>query len=466
MTRIGLAGLIAILLIAEPLPGSDGSVESRVQRQEFVRHLDLTGDLRALETLQVTSPNLGNKWSFVVSYLIPEGTVVKPGDLLAGFDIAELITERLELEKKKEDARIQIAQKQAEQEIEELDLLLNLAQAHKSYRVARLYADIETQLLARSEAEKYRFDADQSQLAIEKAKERLQSREVSARADLNLVQLEYDQAELELRRIQGEIKRMSIRAGSPGVVLYAENNEGDKIQVGDTVFSGWPVLTLPNMQRLVVSARVFDTDFSLLREGMEAGITFDAIPARSFTARVHRLPEFAKPIHRSSELNVFLVDFVLLDPDLRLMKPGMTARVRVPINYGAGLVVERSAVRVDESGASYLLRESGQAIRCRVVETNDRRALVEGDVSEGDVVLLNNTAVDAATRGEVWMEVERQDIRFTVSGTGELRAAQSVNFRPPAIPHTWDFKIVRITPEGARVEPGKTQSWSSTRRKW
>ena len=375
MTRIGLAGLIAILLIAEPLPGSDGSVESRVQRQEFVRHLDLTGDLRALETLQVTSPNLGNKWSFVVSYLIPEGTVVKPGDLLARFDIAELITERLELEKKKEDARIQIAQKQAEQEIEELDLLLNLAQAHKSYRVARLYADIETQLLARSEAEKYRFDADQSQLAIEKAKERLQSREVSARADLNLVQLEYDQAELELRRIQGEIKRMSIRAGSPGVVLYAENNEGDKIQVGDTVFSGWPVLTLPNMQRLVVSARVFDTDFSLLREGMEAGITFDAIPARSFTARVHRLPEFAKPIHRSSELNVFLVDFVLLDPDLRLMKPGMTARVRVPINYGAGLVVERSAVRVDESGASYLLRESGQAIRCRVVETNDRRPL-------------------------------------------------------------------------------------------
>ena len=149
-------------------------------------------------------------------------------------------------------------------------------------------------------------------------------------------------------------------------MLYAENNEGDKIQVGDTVFSGWPVLTLPNMQRLVVSARVFDTDFSLLREGMEAGITFDAIPARSFTARVHRLPEFAKPIHRSSELNVFLVDFVLLDPDLRLMKPGMTARVRVPINYGAGLVVERSAVRVDESGASYLLRESGQAIRCRV----------------------------------------------------------------------------------------------------
>ena len=117
------------------LPGSDEAVESRVQRQEFIRYLDLTGDLKALETVQVTSPNLGSKWSFVVSYLIPEGSLVQPGDLLAQFDIAELISERLELEKKREDARIQIAQKQAEQEIEELDLLLNLARADKSYRV-------------------------------------------------------------------------------------------------------------------------------------------------------------------------------------------------------------------------------------------------------------------------------------------------------------------------------------------
>ena len=77
--------------------------------------------------------------------------------------------------------RIQIAQKQAEQEVEELDLFLNLAQAEKSHRVARLYADIDPQLLARSEAEKYRFEADQSQLEIEKANERLlQSRGLGA----------------------------------------------------------------------------------------------------------------------------------------------------------------------------------------------------------------------------------------------------------------------------------------------
>ena len=456
MQRIGIPLLTVLFLISQLLPSSDESVESRVQRQEFIRYLDLTGDLKALETVQVTSPNLGRKWSFVVSYLIPEGSIVQPGDLLAQFDIAELIGERLELEKKREDARIQIAQKQAEQEIEELDLLLNLAQADKSYRVARLYADIEPQLLARSEAERYRFDADQSQLEIEKAMERLQSREASARADLNVVQLEYDQAELELRRIRGDIERMSIRASSPGVVLYGDNTEGEKVQVGDGVFRGWPVLILPNMDRLVVAARVFDTDFSLLREGMEAEVTFDAVPSRSFKAEVYRLPEFAKPIHRRSELNVFVVEFALLERDLSLMKPGMTARVRVPISYGSGLVVDRAAVRVEEFGASYLVRGSGEAIPCRVVQTNDRQALVEGDVREGDVVLLDRTPVDERVSGGAWMEVERQDIRFTVSGTGELKAAQSVNFRPPPIPHTWDFKIVQLAREGEMVEPGDT----------
>ena len=456
MNRFGPIVLAAAFLAFQPLPGSDESGESRVQRQEFFGYLDLTGDLKALETVQVTSPHLESKWTFVVSYLIPEGSIAQPGDLLAQFDIAELIGERLELEKRREDARIQIAQKQAEQEIEELDLILSLAQADKSYGVARLYADIEPQLLARSEAEKYRFEADQSELEIEKANERLQSREASARADLKVVQLEYDQAELELRRIRGDIERMSIRASSPGIVLYGDNTESEKVQVGDGVFRGWPVLMLPNMERLVVSARVFDVDFGLLRKGMEAEITFDAVPSRSFKGRVSRLPEFAKPVHRSSELNVFLVDFLLLEKDLSVMKPGMTARIRLPVNHGSGLVVDRAAVRVDSLGESYLVSGFGESIPCRVVQSNDRQALVEGDVEEGDVVLLNRTRQEEIVRGGVWIEVERQDIRFTVAGTGELKAAQSVSFRPPAVPHTWEFKIIQMAPEGERVEPGDT----------
>ena len=270
------------------------------------------------------------------------------------------------------------------------------------------------------------------------------------------MKLEFDQAELDLRRIRGDIARMSIRASSPGIVLYGDNTEGEKVQVGDGVFRGWPVLVLPNMESLVVSARVFDVDFSLLREGMEAEITFDAVPSRSFKARVFRLPEFAKPVHRSSELNVFLVDFLLLEKDLSLMKPGMTARIRVPVNYGSGLVVDRAAVRIDPLGESYLVSDSGQSIPCRVVQSNDRQALVEGDVQEGDVVLLNRTRREETVRGGVWIEVERQDIRFTVSGTGELKAAQSVHFRPPPIPHTWEFKIIQMAPEGERVEPGDT----------
>ena len=456
LTRAGSAILTVAFVISLPLPGSDESVASRVQRKEFIRSLDLTGDLKALETVQVTSPNLGDKWSFVISYLIPEGSMVQPGELLAQFDLADLISQRLELETKKEDGRIQIAQKQAEHEIEELDLHLNLAGAEKSYRVARLYAHIEPQLRATSEAERYQFEATQSRLQMEKAKERLRSREASARAELNLVQLEFDQAQLELRRILGDIDRMTVRASSPGVVLYVSNSEGEKVQVGDTLYKGWPFLTLPNMERLVVAARVFDTDFSLLREGMEAEVTFDAVPSRSFKAEVYRLPKFAKPIHRRSDLNVFVVEFVLLEKDLDLMKPGMTARIRVPVSYGSGLVVDRAAVRVGDSGNSYLLSESGERIPCRVVQANDRQALVEGDVSEGDVLLLNRPRVDEMVGGGVWMEVERQNIRFTVSGPGELKAAQSVNFRPPPIPLTWDFKIVQLAPEGKAVEPGDT----------
>ena len=151
-----------------------------------------------------------------------------------------------------------------------------------------------------------------------------------------------------------------------------------------------------------------------------------------------------------------MVEFLLLEKDLEIMKPGMTARIRVPVSYGYGPVVDRAAVRVDDSGDTYLLSESGERLPCQVLQTNHHQALLEGDVGEGKVVLLNRSRVDETAEGRAWMEVERRDIRFTVSGTGELKAAQSVNFRPPPIPHTWDFKIVQMTPEGQMVEPGDT----------
>jgi HlyD family secretion protein len=50
--------------------------------------------------------------------------------------------------------------------------------------------------------------------------------------------------------------------------------------------------------------------------------------------------------------------------------------------------------------------------------------------------------------------VERQDLVVDVEVTGALKAVESEQVGPPAVPDTWEYKIIRMAPEGARVKPG------------
>jgi hypothetical protein len=50
--------------------------------------------------------------------------------------------------------------------------------------------------------------------------------------------------------------------------------------------------------------------------------------------------------------------------------------------------------------------------------------------------------------------VERQDLVIDVEVTGTLKAVESEQVGPPAITEMWEFKIIRMTPEGSRTKVG------------
>ncbi len=139
----------------------------------------------------------------------------------------------------------------------------------KDLKVEELYIDLDPELITREEAENHQLKYSRAKLALEKVHEQLATLKNSARSDLELVRLEHDQADLELRRTLRELEQMRVYASITGVVVYGENWEGRKFQEGDTTFRGYAIAFLPNMKRTNVVAYVYDTDFTQLREGPE-----------------------------------------------------------------------------------------------------------------------------------------------------------------------------------------------------
>ncbi len=166
-----LAALSALFVVAATVVGQerDSKADLRVERGTLTKYITTAGELSARENLTVFAPDAWHSRSCVISYLATDGVEVKPGDMLAEFDLSELDTTRLQLEADKEEARIAVAQKEADIDGRRQDALLNLSTAEMNYKVAQLRVGIDPSLLPRSDYEKYQLDFNKAKLDLDKA---------------------------------------------------------------------------------------------------------------------------------------------------------------------------------------------------------------------------------------------------------------------------------------------------------
>lgn len=441
-----------------PPSDKDSAPGLQVERKVLVRVVTLTGDLEAVEKITVVAPSSIHQGNHTISYLVPEGSQVEPGQVLAQFDVSELETRRLTVEREREEARIKVAQTEADLETRRQDLLLALANAERTFKNAQLFVAIDPALLPAADAERYRYDYDKAQIELEKARRQLATLDATGQADLKVARLALEEAELSLGRIERDLAALTLRATAPGIVIYADHPaRSGKVQVGDTVWRGQPLLHIPNTSRMLVQAAAYDSDYPFLKVGQAAEVVLDAVPDRVFTGRVTELAETARSRDFRSRLRAFQV-LVLLDaPDPKVMKPGMTARVRIPVEGPESLVVSRTAVGLGADGNAYLVlaADPQRRVPIRVLDVSEFEVAFEGDVRPGETVLPQASTGGKKARGNPdWLRLEEDDYVFSVAGSGIVEAQRSVAIGPPPLPNTWRYKIVAMAPEGIEVQPG------------
>jgi len=429
----------------------------KVRQGRLVRFLTFTGEIRAKRSVTLLSPDVRDLWTYTISYLAAEGSYVRPGDLVVQFDASELEVKRLDTEKKREEARVAIAQKEADIESRRQDLSVNLALAEKNFKVAELNASVDPSLLSRSKAEQYQLEKSKAKLEMDKATERLTNLEKGAKAELDVVRLDYEQADLDLKGLQSDLGKMTIYAPTHGLVLCNENwQSGRRFQKGDTIWDGFPLVSLPDLSEVQVLAYVHNQDYPRLRQGARAEVVLDSIPGRTFPAVVAILPQAATSYRPRSELKVFRVYFDVLEKDTSTFKPGMTARVRVPVETGAGLLVPRRAIEAgNKDQASVLTKAGNRRVPVKILQANEEEVLVEGDLQAGEELLAWSHPGNTRRRSEEdWITLRKEDLTFGVSGSGQLQAAQAVEIRPPNLRDSHRFKIASMIEEGKQVNKG------------
>lgn len=450
--------LSGLFLLGIWVLGANRDEELQIRQGNFEKTLILTGELQAVDSFKIVVPQTSTGGPKVISELAPEGSRVERGEVVVRFDKQDLLSQQVERENKREEARTKIAETESQQKIEEIDALLNLAEAEKNLKVAELYARLDSQLIPRADFEEYQHNLDKARIEVEKAQERLRTLEEAGRSELAVARLELQDANLALDRLNNELQKMDVAAPIPGMLIHGNNfMRGGRIQVGDSLWSGMTVAYLPDLSRVEVRARAHAADLPRIRTGMPARIFFDALPGQRFRGEVVAVAAAATARNHRDRIKTFDVLVALNPGDSPINRPGMTARVELTYVEEDQLIIPRRALTVDAEGRPVIL-PAGKDVPVPV-------QLLDGNLEELVVAtdLLPGTRIEAPSekqsseisRTEIdWLTVERQNLTFSISGTGQIAAEGSLGITPPAVPGMYNFNIVQLVPEGTEVSKG------------
>jgi len=368
--------------------------ELRVTRKPVEDVFLLTGELKAVRSFSLAAPRGGER-ELQIRWMVDDGAEVREGDRLVEFDAARLIQtieeRRLKLRQAENDRESR--ERSAAAEAERKRVAVDKAEVEAAK--ARIDAEVPAELRAAVEWRKFQAAWLEKKAALDKAVLERDAYAVTARSEIASARAVEEKARRDVAAAELALGSMSLLAPKDGIFLVGNfwmwGPEGPrKLQPGDTVWSGYPVGTIPDPSEMEVQAALAEADLGRIAPEMAARCVLDTYPDRVFEGRVEEVGSVARETGgRGWFASAFKPGFpvrVSLAKSDPLMRPGLSVRVEVVrATWASALSVPRGAVRFGPDGPE-VRRPGGKTTNVTLAACTPLECVVESGLAEGERV--------------------------------------------------------------------------------
>jgi HlyD family secretion protein len=361
--------------------------------------------------------------------LVAEGTRVNEGDLLVRLDTSDL---RRELERGVQEQRqarvdLQVAEMDRAEGQATIDSLaegegsLTIEEAKTRLQLAEKKVDrlkeehdklkplLEKGFITREELRRTADDLEQSEkdLALLRRKSEVLIEQTHPRdrqraafqlaqkeAQRENVRAKLQEADARVKLLQEQIENCSIYARRAGLVVYEEYlsaNPRRKVRAGDRVTGSQGLVTIPEVNRMLVEASTSEADVHRVRPGQTAAVRLEAFPALRLTGNVTRVGTLARAsVDRPFDEKRF--DLIIeLDESSAELRPEMTARADIVLGDRPGVLLVPVNAVFERQGMLVCLVLGATGLEIRQVqlgESSDVDVEVVAGLREGERVSI------------------------------------------------------------------------------
>ena len=159
-----------------------------------------------------------------------------------------------------------------------------------------------------------------------------------------------------------------------------------KVEHGQTVIAGVPVVTLVDLDYVRVKIHLTETDYIRVDRDDPVLVTLEAFPEKHFIGRIDRIG-----VKADERTNTFDVEILIKNPDL-ILKAGLTGRVRITADIiPNAILIPQSAVLYKEKTREVFVADSNNRAQSRVIKLGKTKGsqiqVLEG-LAPGDKLIV------------------------------------------------------------------------------
>ena len=342
----------------------------------------------------------GGEFGLTLQNAAKAGAFVKKGDIIAEFDRESMLMRLDDFKASVDQSEASYRRMQANMDVSRKAHEQTIRTAEGELEKAKL--NLKTTAVASAmEAERLRLAHEEAEAQLKQLQGEVKYVEIGIKADEKVADLELAQTKLEYRRSETNIERMVIRAPIDGMVVMQpmiRGGELDQIKVGDQLFPGQSFMQIVDPRDMIVNAYVNQVDAEKIRIGQKARVRFDAFPDLELPAHVYSMGTVARSSRSRPDWVKEMGVVLKLDKMDPRVIPDLSVSADIVLETAAqpAPLVPRQAIFYEGSGADakpfvYLRAANGQFERRSValgLESNTEVAVTSG-VNVGEVVAVD-----------------------------------------------------------------------------
>jgi multidrug resistance efflux pump len=346
----------------------------------------LTGEVQAVRTRELTAPRVeGDRCQ--IRWMAEDGSEVAEGETVVELDNAQVAQSLEEKRLRLAQARIALEGRQSSLAAEIAQKRLERDKARVEAEKAAIEAAVPEELRSRKEWHEKQQALRSAETALKKAQLAFDTAEAGGQADLEALRSAEDKAGRAVRTAEAALADLSIRAPRPGIVLVGRALMDDRpLQVGDNIFSGFRLVSIPEPGAMEVVGYLPEVDEGRVAAGQKVRVVLDTYPLEPMTGRLESVSAVAQDVRYARG---FKVRVALDNPDASRLLPGLSARIEVVRRtIPNALIVPRQAVRRDGPRPQVRRHGAKQQTPVEIESCLLLDCVVSGGLAEGDLVVL------------------------------------------------------------------------------